>query len=162
MEKQEAVRGIALDENIAKIGILNVPDQPGTAAKLFGSLAAAKINVDMIVQSIHSQGTKADMAFTVERPDLKKAVEITEKAAAALKAEKVISDADVCKVSLVGIGMVSQPGTASKMFATLSEEKINIQMITTSEIKISTVIKAEQGKKAVQALHKAFGLDKVA
>ena len=162
MEKQEAVRGIALDENIAKIGILNVPDQPGTAAKLFGSLAAAKINVDMIVQSIHSQGTRADMAFTVERPDLKKAVEITEKTAAALKAEKVISDADVCKVSLVGIGMVSQPGTASKMFAVLSDEKINIQMITTSEIKISTVIKAEQGKKAVQALHKAFGLDKVA
>jgi aspartate kinase len=162
MEKQEAVRGIALDENIAKIGILNVPDQPGTAARLFGSLAAEKINVDMIVQSIHSQGTKADMAFTVERPDLKKAVEVTEKAAAALKADKVISDADVCKVSLVGIGMVSQPGTASIMFAALAEEKINIQMITTSEIKISCVVKAEQGKRAVQALHKAFGLSKVA
>ena len=162
MEKQEAVRGIALDENIAKIGILNVPDQPGTAAKLFGSLAAAKINVDMIVQSIHSQGTKADMAFTVERPDLKKAVSITEQAAAVLKADRVISDADVCKVSLVGIGMVSQPGTASKMFATLAEEKINIQMITTSEIKISCVVKAEQGKKAVLVLHKAFGLEKVA
>lgn len=162
MEKQEAVRGIALDENIAKIGILNVPDQPGTAAKLFGSLAAAKINVDMIVQSIHSQGTKADMAFTVERPDLKKAVEITERAASALKADKVVSDADVCKVSLVGIGMVSQPGTASKMFAALAEEKINIQLITTSEIKISCVIKAEQGKHAVQVLHKAFGLSKVA
>ena len=161
MEKQEAVRGIALDENIAKIGILNVPDQPGTAAKLFGSLAAEKINVDMIVQSIHSQGTKADMAFTVERPDLKKAVEVTEKVAKALNAEKVVSDADVCKVSLVGIGMVSQPGTASRMFQVLSEEKINIQMITTSEIKISCVVRAEQGKRAVQALHKAFGLSKV-
>jgi aspartate kinase len=142
MEKQEAVRGIALDENIAKIGILNVPDQPGTAAKLFGSLAADKINVDMIVQSIHSQGTQADMAFTVERPDLKKAVNVTEQVAKALNAEKVVSDADVCKVSLVGIGMVSQPGTASKMFQVLSEEKINIQMITTSEIKISCVVKA--------------------
>jgi aspartate kinase len=161
MEKQEAVRGIALDENIAKIGILNVPDQPGTAAKLFGSLAAEKINVDMIVQSIHSQGAKADMAFTVERPDQKKAVEVTEQVAKALKAEKVVSDADVCKVSLVGIGMVSQPGTASRMFKVLSEEKINIQMITTSEIKISCVVKAEQGRKAVQALHKAFGLSKV-
>ena len=161
MEKKEAVRGIALDENIAKIGILDVPDQPGTAAKLFGSLAAAKINVDMIVQSIHSQGTKADLAFTVERPDLKKAVEITERAASALKAGKVVSDANVCKVSLVGIGMVSQPGTASRMFQVLSEEKINIQMITTSEIKISCVVKAEQGKRAVQALHKAFSLSKV-
>jgi aspartate kinase len=161
MEKQEAVRGIALDENIAKVGILKVPDRPGTAAKLFGALASEKINVDMIVQSIHSAGTQADMAFTVERPDLKKAVEITEKAAKELNAEKVIHDADVCKVSLVGIGMVSQPGTASRMFKTLSEEKINIQMIATSEIKISCVIKAEEGKRAVQILHKAFGLDKI-
>jgi aspartate kinase len=102
------------------------------------------------------------MAFTVDRPDMKKAVEVTEKVAKELKAEAVVSDADVCKVSLVGIGMVSQPGTASKMFETLAAEKINIQLISTSEIKISCVIKAEQGKKAVQVLHKAFGLDKVA
>ncbi|MFA4844346.1 MAG: aspartate kinase [Candidatus Margulisiibacteriota bacterium] len=162
MEKKEAVRGIALDENIAKIGILNVPDQPGTAAKLFGALAAEKINVDMIVQSIHSQGTQADMAYTVDRPELKSAVEITERVAKELKASGVISDPDVAKVSLVGIGMVSQPGTAAKMFAALSAEKINIQMITTSEIKISCVVKAEQGKRAVQVLHKAFGLEKVA
>ncbi|MDD4178904.1 MAG: aspartate kinase [Candidatus Margulisbacteria bacterium] len=162
MEKKEAVRGIALDENIAKVGILKVPDKPGTAAKLFGALAAEKINVDMIVQSVHSSGTAADMAFTVDRPELKKAVEVTQKVAKELQAESVVSDSDVSKVSLVGIGMVSQPGTASRMFATLSEEKINIQMITTSEIKISCVVKAEQGKRAVQALHKAFGLDKVA
>ncbi|MFA4967371.1 MAG: aspartate kinase [Candidatus Margulisiibacteriota bacterium] len=162
MEKQEAVRGIALDENIAKIGILKVPDKPGTAAKLFGALASEKINVDMIVQSIHSGGTQADMAFTVEKPDIKRAVEVTQRVADMLGAEKVISDGDVSKVSLVGIGMVSQPGTASKMFKTLSEEKINIQMITTSEIKISCVIKANEGKKAVQILHKAFGLDKIA
>jgi len=161
MEKKEAVRGIALDENIAKIGILKVPDRPGVAAKLFGALAGEKINVDMIVQSIHSGGTQADMAFTVDRTDIKKAVEVTEKAAKELKAEGVISDADVCKVSLVGVGMVSQPGTASKMFDTLAEEKINIQMISTSEIKISCVIKAEEGKKAVQILHKAFALDKI-
>jgi aspartate kinase len=162
MEKQEAVRGIALDENIAKIGILRIPDKPGTAAKLFGALAKEKINVDMIVQSIHSSGAQADMAFTVDRPDLKKAVEVTKKVAKELDAADVISDSDVCKVSLVGIGMVSQPGTASKMFAALSDEKINIQMIATSEIKISCVIKAEQGKKAVQVLHKAFNLEKVA
>jgi len=161
MEKKEVVRGIALDENVAKIGILKVPDRPGIAAKLFGALAAEKINVDMIVQSIHSAGTQADMAFTVERTDLKKAVEVTERMAKELKAEGVISDPDVCKVSLVGVGMVSQPGTASKMFETLALEKINIQMISTSEIKISCVIKKEEGKKAVQALHKAFGLEKV-
>jgi len=161
MEKKEAVRGIALDENIAKVGVLKVPDKPGTAAKLFGALAAEKINVDMIVQSIHSQGTQADMAFTVDRPDLKKAVEITQKVARELKAEDVISDPDICKVSLVGIGMVSQPGTASRMFEALSAEKINIEMISTSEIKVSCVIRKELGKKAVQILHKAFGLDKI-
>jgi len=161
MEKKEAVRGIALDENIAKIGILKIPDKPGTAARLFSALAAEKINVDMIVQSIHSGGAQADMAFTVERPDMKKAVEVTKKIAEQLGAENVVFDSDVCKVSLVGIGMVSQPGTASKMFETLSEEGINIQMIATSEIKISCVIKSDQGKKAVQVLHKAFELDKI-
>lgn len=161
MEKKEAVRGIALDEKIAKIGVLKIPDKPGIAAKIFGALAAEKINVDMIVQSIHSAGALADMAFTVDRPELKAAVQVAEKVGKELNAESVISDADVCKVSLVGIGMVSQPGTAAKMFDVLSEEKINIQMIATSEIKISCVVKKEQGKKAVQILHKAFGLDKV-
>lgn len=161
MEKKEAVRGIALDDNIAKIGILKVPDKPGVAAELFGALAKEKINVDMIVQSIHSSGTQADMAFTVDGADLKKAVEVTEKAAKKLGAGGVISDPKVCKVSLVGVGMVSQPGTAAKMFETLAENKINIQMISTSEIKVSCVIAADAGKKAVQLLHKAFGLDKI-
>ncbi|MBI5701434.1 aspartate kinase [Candidatus Saganbacteria bacterium] len=161
MEKKEAVRGIALDENVAKIGILKVPDKPGTAAKLFSALADDKVNVDMIVQSIHSGGAFADMAFTVERPDVKKAVDVTQKISNTLGAEKVVSDPGVCKVSLVGVGMVSQPGTASQMFKTLSDEKINIQMITTSEIKISCVVKLEDGKRAVRALHKAFRLDKI-
>ncbi|MFH1617180.1 MAG: ACT domain-containing protein, partial [Candidatus Margulisiibacteriota bacterium] len=115
----------------------------------------------MIVQSIHSAGTLADMAFTVEKPDLKKAMEIAKKVGKELKAEEVISDPNVCKVSLVGIGMVSQPGTASKMFDALAKEKINIEMISTSEIKISCVIKEDEGKKAVQLLHKTFGLDKI-
>ncbi|MBI5699219.1 aspartate kinase [Candidatus Saganbacteria bacterium] len=161
MEKKEAVRGIALDENIAKIGILKVPDKPGVAAELFGALAKEKINVDMIVQSIHSSGTQADMAFTVDGADLKKALEVTEKAAKKLGAGGVVSDPKVCKVSLVGVGMVSQPGTAAKMFETLAENKINIQMISTSEIKVSCVVAAEAGKRAVQLLHKAFGLDKI-
>ncbi len=158
MEKKEAVRGIALDENIAKVGILKVPDRPGVAARLFGALAAENINVDMIVQSIHSKGALADMAFTVDRPDMKRAVEVVDKVAVELKAEGSISDADVCKVSLVGVGMVSQPGTAAKMFDALAREKINIQMISTSEIKVSCVVKKEDGKKAVQILHKAFEL----
>lgn len=158
MEKKEAVRGIALDENIAKVGILKIPDRPGIAAKLFGALADESINVDMIVQSIHSAGALADMAFTVDRPDMKKAVEVVEKIGKALKAEGIISDPDICKISLVGVGMVSQPGTAAKMFDVLSKEKINIQMISTSEIKVSCVIKKEQGKKAVQILHMAFNL----
>jgi len=161
MEKKEAVRGIALDQNIAKVGILKVPDKPGIAAEIFGALARESINVDMIVQSIHSAGVLADMAFTVERTDLKKAVEVTEKIKKALKADSVVSDPDVCKISIVGKGMVSQPGTAAKMFDVLSKGKINIQMITTSEIRVSCVIKKEEGKKAVQILHKAFGLEKV-
>jgi aspartate kinase len=161
MEKKEAVRGIALDENIAKIGILKIPDKPGIAAKIFGELAKEKINVDMIVQSIHSAGALADLAFTVERTDMKKAAQVAEKIGKELSAEGVVSEADVCKVSLVGIGMVSQPGTAAKMFEVLADEKINIQMITTSEIKISCVIKKEQGKRTVQLLHKAFGMEKV-
>ncbi|MFH1825781.1 MAG: aspartate kinase [bacterium] len=161
MEKKEAVRGIALDDNIAKIGVLQVTDQPGIAGKIFGALAREKVNVDMIVQSMHSATQKADMAFTVERPDLKNAVDVAKRVARELKAEEVVSDAEVCKISLVGIGMVSQPGTAAKMFETLAQAGINIQMIATSEIKISCVIKKEQGKKAVQVLHKAFGLEKV-
>lgn len=160
MEKREAVRGIALDENIAKIGVLKVPDRPGMAAKLFGALAGEKINVDMIVQSMHSAGTQADMAFTVERADLKKAEEVSRKVAKELKAENVVSDPEVCKISLIGIGMVSQPGTASKMFEALASEKINIEMISTSEIKISCIIRAGMGKKAVQVLHKAFQMEK--
>jgi len=158
MEKKETVRGIALDDNIGKIGILKIQDKPGVAARIFGALAEQKINVDMIVQSIHSKGELADMAFTVDRPDMKKAEQVIGEVAKELNAEGILTDPDVCKVSLVGIGMVSQPGTAAKMFDTLSKEKINIQMISTSEIKVSCVIKKEQGKKAVQLLHKAFGL----
>ncbi len=161
MEKKEAVRGIALDENIAKVGILKIPDQPGVAAKIFNALAADSSNVDMIVQSMHSKGSLADMAFTVDRTEINKAVEVTEKIGKELNAEGVASDPDVCKVSIVGVGMVSQAGTAAKMFKSLSEAGINIQMISTSEIKISCVVKKEEGKKAVKVLHKAFDLDKL-
>jgi len=160
MEKKEVVAGVALDADCAKIGILGIPDRPGIAAKLFGSLAKDHLNVDMIVQSVHSAGTKADMAFTVRKDELKKALEVTDKISKELKAEGVVSDGNVAKVSIVGVGMVSKPGVAAEMFDALAKEGINIEMITTSEIKISCIVKGDQGKKAVQVLHGKFELGK--
>ncbi|MFC1496765.1 aspartate kinase [Candidatus Margulisiibacteriota bacterium] len=160
MEQKEAVRGVALDKNTAKVGILKVPDKPGTAAKLFGELAKAKINVDMIIQSVHSKGSQADMAFTVSKTEAKKAYEITKAVAKKVKAEGAICDTSVAKVSIVGTGMISQPGVAAKMFEVLAKHKINIQMISTSEIKISCVISEADGKKAVKLLHQKFNLHK--
>jgi aspartate kinase len=157
MEKERGVTGIAYDINVVKVGILKIPDKPGIAAKLFGALAKENINVDMIIQSVHS-GALADMAFTVGRHDHKKAVEVTEKIAKELKAEGVVSDPNLAKVSIVGTGMVSQSGVAAAMFSALSDDKINIEMISTSEIKISCVINENQVKQAVQVLHKKFGL----
>ncbi|OGC03572.1 aspartate kinase [candidate division WOR-1 bacterium RIFOXYA12_FULL_43_27] len=160
MELKKAVRGVALDLEVAKVGILQVPDHPGTAAKLFKALADAKINVDMIIQSVHSVSAAADMAFTVNKTDAKKALEITQEIAKELKAEGAVSDTNVAKISIVGTGMISQPGVAARMFSSLSAAGINIEMISTSEIKISCVVKAAEGKKAVAVLHKEFELDK--
>jgi aspartate kinase len=160
MEKKDVVSGVALDPNIAKVGILKIPDQPGIAAKLFKTLGDEKISVDMIVQSIHASGKFADMAFTISKTDVKKAVEATKKVAAELKAEGVVSDDNVAKVSIVGVGMISKPGVAGDMFDALGKNGINIQMISTSEIKISCVVSAAQGKKAVEILHKEFHLEK--
>ncbi|MFA4857802.1 MAG: ACT domain-containing protein [Candidatus Margulisiibacteriota bacterium] len=158
MEKKNFITGVALDENVAKIGILNVPDQPGIAARLFGALAQDNINVDMIIQSVHSQTLAANMAFTVNKNEGRRAEEITRKVAAEMQAEGVLFDDKVAKVSIVGVGMISQPGVAANMFAALAEAGINIQMIGTSEIKISCVVALDQGKKAVRVLHKKFEL----
>lgn len=160
MENKQVVTGVALDADTAKIGILGIPDKPGIAAKIFGSLAKEHLNVDMIVQSVHSAGTKADMAFTVRKDELKKAIEVTEKLSKDLNAEGVVSDGNIAKVSIVGVGMVSKPGVAAEMFEALAKAGINIEMITTSEIKISCIVKGDQGKKAVQVLHDTFGLAK--
>lgn len=159
MEREKAVSGVAYDENVAKIGILKVPDRPGIAARLFTALAKDNVNVDMVIQSIQGGGV-ADMAFTVSQEDLPRAVEITKKVAQALEAGGVISDDKVAKVSIVGVGMISQPGVAAKMFQSLAEAKINIEMISTSEIKISCIVAKTNGKEAVKVLHKAFELDK--
>ncbi len=158
MEKKDVVSGVAIDTNIAKVGILKIPDKPGTAAKLFKALGDAKINVDMIIQSIHSSGSFADMAFTVTKPDIKKAVDVTSAVAKELGAEGVVSDDKVAKVSIVGVGMISKPGVAGMMFDTLARAGINIEMISTSEIKISCVVKADHAKKAMEILHKEFNL----
>ena len=159
MERQKAVSGVAYDGDTAKIGLLKVPDKPGIAARVFTALAKESVNVDMVIQSIHG-GKVADLSFTVSREDLPKAVEITKKLAKEMNAEGVVSDDNVAKVSIVGVGMISQPGVAAKMFQSLADAGINIEMISTSEIKVSCIVSKDKGKKAVKVLHKAFELHK--
>ncbi|WP_017316798.1 aspartate kinase [Mastigocladopsis repens] len=156
------VRGVALDMNQARLAIRQVPDRPGTAAKLFGLLAEHNISVDMIIQSqrchvINGVPTR-DIAFTVARMDAQAAQKMLQQAAAEYGWGEVALDSAIAKVSVVGAGMVGQPGIAATMFEALSQHQINIQMITTSEIKISCVVAQEEGVKALQAIHMAFGL----
>ncbi len=153
------VSGIAYDGNEAKLSLVDVPDQPGVAAKLFGALAEDSINVDMIIQSSAQNGLN-DISFTVSRSDLKRALLSMESLRKKLKAQFVHSDDGVAKVSIVGVGMRSHPGVAAKMFATLADNGINIEMISTSEIKVACVVKQSEGARAVKLLHKAFGLEK--
>jgi len=153
------VRGIALDTKEAKVTIRRVPDRPGVAAAIFSPLADANINVDMIVQNVSQDGF-TDLSFTVSTSDLKTALAICEGTKARVGAEEVTADEDVAKVSVVGVGMRSHAGVAAKMFKALADEGINIEMITTSEIRISCVVRKEQGERAVRALHRAFELDK--
>ena len=153
------VSGIAFDGNEAKLSITGVPDQPGVAAKIFGALAEESINVDMIIQSAGEDNLN-DISFTVPRGDLKRAMATLETLRGRLKAQNIISDDAIAKVSIVGVGMRSHPGVAAKMFAALADAGINIEMISTSEIKVACIIPQADGKRAVQLLHKAFGLEK--
>jgi len=157
MEKSGLVTGIAFDNNVAKIGVLQVPDKPGIASTIFNALAKEKISVDMIVQSIHG-GNVADLSFTMSRSDLKKAKDLIDSLAKKMGASGVVSDSSVSKISLIGVGMVGAPGVAAKMFDTLAGNNINMHMISTSEIRISCVIDEKLVKKAVQVLHEAFDL----
>jgi aspartate kinase len=154
------VSGIAYDGNEAKLSLVDVPDQPGVAATLFGALADDSINVDMIIQSSAQNGLN-DISFTVSRSDLKRALVSLESLRKKLKAQSMHSDDGVAKVSIVGVGMRSHPGVAAKMFSTLADNGINIEMISTSEIKVSCVVKQTEGARAVKLLHKAFGLEKL-
>ena len=153
------VSGITYDKNEAKISVMRVPDKPGIAAKLFSPLSEANITVDMIIQNVSHEGY-TDLTFTVPRADFKKALKIVEDAAAKVGAAGVDSNESIAKVSIVGVGMRSHSGVASKMFSTLSAEGINIQMISTSEIKVSCVIDDKYTELAVRVLHDAFGLAK--
>ncbi len=151
------VSGVAFDKNESKLSITDVPDRPGIAAKIFGALAKKNINVDMIIQSAASEKSN-DISFTVSKNDLKAAVSLLKNISKKLGGGAVIFDENVAKVSIVGIGMRSHPGVASKMFKILADNGINIQMISTSEIKISCVISNRDTNKAVRVLHGGFGL----
>jgi aspartate kinase len=149
------VSGVSYDKNEAKITLVRVPDRPGLAAQVFGPIAAAHIVVDMIIQNASEDGT-TDLTFTVPKPDYKKAMSIVEKTVPLIQAKGVRVDTDIAKVSVVGVGMRTHAGVAAEMFEVLAREGINIEMISTSEIKISVVIAAKYTELAVRVLHEAF------
>ncbi|HAY26477.1 MAG TPA: aspartate kinase [Candidatus Accumulibacter phosphatis] len=157
--EQPIISGIAFNRDEAKLTVLGVPDRPGIAYQILGPIADANIDVDMIIQNIGRDGT-TDFSFTVNRNDFSKSLRILEGVKEKIGARDVSGDATTCKVSAVGVGMRSHPGVASKMFAALAKENINLQMISTSEIKISVVIEEKYLELAVRVLHKAFGLEK--
>ncbi len=156
--EQALISGIAFNRDEAKLTVLGVPDQPGVASRILGPVADANIEVDMIVQNVAEDST-TDFTFTVHRNDYEKTLEILNGLAKGLGAREVLGDKKTVKVSLVGVGMRSHAGIASKMFRTLAAEGINIRMISTSEIKISVVIDEKYLELGVRALHSAFGLD---
>ncbi|MCV6614621.1 MAG: aspartate kinase [Cellvibrionaceae bacterium] len=157
--EQPVVAGIAFNRDEAKLTVRGVPDIPGAASKLLAPIGAANIEVDVIVQNVAADGS-TDMTFTVHRNDMEKAAGVLHGVAESLQAKEVSTDDKIAKVSIVGVGMRSHAGVASKMFNTLAEEGINIQMITTSEIKISVIIDERYLELAVRSLHSAFELDK--
>ncbi len=156
--EQEMVAGIAYSRDEAKITVRRVPDRPGVAAAVFGPLAEANVNVDMIVQSTGADGT-TDMTFTAGKSDLARAVKVLEEARHDIQYGELLTDSEVVKISVVGVGMRSHVGVANTMFRTLSDRSINIQVISTSEIKVSVLIGIEYTELAVRALHGAYGLD---
>ena len=157
--EQPVISGIAFNRDEAKIVVRGVPDHPGVASSILTPISDANIEIDMILQNLSDQGL-TDFSFTVNRPDFDKAVNILESIKQDIDAKEIHGNTDVVKVSLVGVGMRSHAGVASKMFQVLAENNINIQMISTSEIKISVLIKEQHLEKAVKSLHTAFGLDR--
>ena len=152
------VRGVSLDKNQAKVTLVAVPDKPGMAARIFGALASASINVDMIVQNAsHGAGAAAtDLTFTVDKSELVKTRKVIESLQKEVLCREVLVDESIGKLSIVGVGMRTHSGVAAKLFETLASEKVNVEMISTSEIKISVVIRAAQAESASRAVHRAF------
>jgi aspartate kinase len=157
--EQAKISGIAFNRDEAKLTILGVPDTPGVAYKILGPIASQNIEVDMIVQNISADTNTNDFTFTVNRGDYKRAMAILEQTAEAMGAREVLGDDKIVKISLVGVGMRSHAGIASKMFEALADEGINIRMISTSEIKISVVVDEKYLELGVRALHGAFELE---
>ncbi|MDD9990662.1 MAG: aspartate kinase [Rhodospirillales bacterium] len=156
--EQERVSGIAYSRDEAKITVMGVADRPGVAASIFGPLADGNVNVDMIVQNISADGT-TDLTFTVTEADLDRSIAILEETRSAVAFERLVADHGVVKVSVIGVGMRSHAGVAQTMFAALAEKGINIQVISTSEIKISVLVSEDYTELAVRSLHAAYGLD---
>lgn len=156
--EQAIISGVTHDVSEAKVTIRDVPDRPGVAAEVFGKLAAANVNVDMIIQNVSQDGT-TDISFTVPKTDLQRARKATAEVAEEMDARESIVDESIAKVSLVGAGMKTHPGVAAQMFRTLADAGVNLDMISTSSIRISCVIDADQVDTAVRALHTSFGLD---
>ncbi len=157
--EDELISGIAYSPNEAKVTLIKVADRPGVAARIFGPLSDANINVDMIVQNVSEDGKSTDLTFTVGRSDLKRTLQVIESAKAHIGYERLVSAADVVKVSVIGVGMRSHAGIAYRMFQALADKGINIQTITTSEIKVSVLIAEEYTELALRTLHTAYGLD---
>jgi aspartate kinase len=158
METRKRVRGIAHDLNVGKITLIGVPDRPGLAAAVFEPLAQAGISVDVIVQNVSVGGT-TDLSFTVARGDLPKAIRIVEPVAREIEAKEVLSSDNLGKVSIVGAGIQSAPGIAATMFRVLYDAGVNIEMISTSEIRITCIVDRDRVQEAVERLHAGFELD---
>ena len=159
IDYRRVVTGIAYSKNDAKVTLVGVIDKPGIAASIFEPIGKNNINIDMVIQNTSSDGKKTDVTFTIKREDLTKTLKIIKKNNKELNYEKLIHDDKVSKVSIIGAGMISNPGVTYKMFRSLADKKINILAISTSEIKISVLIKQENTQKAVKILHKTFELD---
>jgi len=157
--ERHVITGIAHDKNEARITLAGVPDAPGAAASIFTPLAAANVNVDMIVQSVPRAGERTDLTFTVPAAALAQAADVLEKNRQAIGYSEMLTDSAITKLSIVGVGMRSNPGIAARMFQTLADRKINILAITTSEIKVSVLIPEDYTELAVRVLHTAYGLD---
>jgi aspartate kinase len=157
--EQVVISGVSLNEKEAKITLVGVPDKPGVAAQIFDAIAQRNIVVDMIIQNVSEQ-ERSDISFTVPRDDLKKTVRVVEEISKAVGGRAVLADEKIAKVSAVGVGMRSHSGVAAKMFKALADEGINIEMISTSEIKISCVVDADRGRDALRAVHRAFELER--